>query len=236
MNHSVNQNNFLVGSIQQYVNTIHNVPINQQQSIPKMRSITKARSIVKSSEQTFYLINSFVNLIKIRCLFLDMPFFKHEQSTATEQNCYQLWSGVNYLTNQSNETTSTNTFKRNHSESSTLSTSPSSSNESTGCDHYQKKELPSVRAYTTYNNLSFLTKSNTTKLSVCCSFCKNNGEKEAIYTSHAMKNSKGKVTCPLLKIYKCPVCGMSGEDAHTITYCKKYKTMKRENMLNNMQQ
>jgi len=154
---------------------------------------------------------------------------------ATSQNCYQLWSGVSYFTSQTNETMMPgNGFKRNHSESSTLSTSPSSSNDSISSENFQRKELPSTKAYTTFNNLNFLTKPNT-KLSVCCSFCKNNGEKEAIYTSHAMKNPRGKVTCPLLKIYKCPVCGMSGEDAHTITYCKKYKVLKRENMLNNLQ-
>ncbi len=168
---------------------------------------------------------------------LDQPMnIEQRQISSTSQNCYQLWSGVNYLAGQSEQTATTqNMFKRNHSESSTLSTSPSSSNESTNGDYFQRKELPSTKAYTAFNSLNFLAKSNTSKLSVCCSFCKNNGEKEAIYTSHAMKNPKGKVTCPLLKIYKCPVCGMSGEDAHTITYCKKYKVLKRENMLNNLQ-
>ncbi|CAF0821174.1 unnamed protein product [Brachionus calyciflorus] len=66
---------------------------------------------------------------------------------------------------------------------------------------------------------------------ILCSFCKNNGEPEHIYRSHSIKNIHGRVTCPLLKEYKCPVCGESGENAHTITYCKKLKAQKRIQIL-----
>ncbi|XP_038046836.1 nanos homolog 1-like [Patiria miniata] len=53
----------------------------------------------------------------------------------------------------------------------------------------------------------------------CCVFCKNNGESEAVYTSHILKNSLDKVVCPRLRAYICPLCGTSGDEAHTIKYC-----------------
>jgi hypothetical protein len=66
---------------------------------------------------------------------------------------------------------------------------------------------------------------------ILCSFCKNNGEPEHIYRSHMIKDISGRVTCPLLKEYKCPACGESGENAHTITYCKKFKAQKRNEII-----
>ncbi|CAF0753264.1 unnamed protein product [Brachionus calyciflorus] len=66
---------------------------------------------------------------------------------------------------------------------------------------------------------------------ILCSFCKNNGEPEHIYRSHSIKDIRGRVTCPLLKEYQCPACGESGENAHTITYCKKIKAQKRTELL-----
>lgn len=74
---------------------------------------------------------------------------------------------------------------------------------------------------------------HTTKFT-CCSFCKNNGEPEQVYMSHPFKDVKGTVVCPILKNYQCPMCGESGEKAHTITYCKEYKNVKRNKILNNM--
>lgn len=66
---------------------------------------------------------------------------------------------------------------------------------------------------------------------IVCTFCKNNGEPEDIYRSHSIKDVRGRVTCPLLKEYVCPSCGESGENAHTITYCKKLKAQKRNELI-----
>lgn len=54
-----------------------------------------------------------------------------------------------------------------------------------------------------------------------CVFCKNNGETVAIYSSHVLKDEEGRVCCPILRKYTCPLCGVSGDNAHTIRYCPK---------------
>ena len=52
-----------------------------------------------------------------------------------------------------------------------------------------------------------------------CVFCKNNGEMESVYGSHVLKNEEGAIVCPILRAYTCPICGVSGDNAHTIKYC-----------------
>ena len=59
----------------------------------------------------------------------------------------------------------------------------------------------------------------TTKKPQVCVFCRNNGETESFYTSHYLKDADGKVTCPVLRAYTCPLCGANGDAAHTIKYC-----------------
>ncbi|KAJ8035609.1 Nanos-like 1 [Holothuria leucospilota] len=52
-----------------------------------------------------------------------------------------------------------------------------------------------------------------------CVFCRNNAESEEVYTSHTLKDSHQNITCPILRAYTCPICGASGDGAHTIKYC-----------------
>ncbi|XP_045536658.1 nanos homolog 3-like [Papilio machaon] len=52
-----------------------------------------------------------------------------------------------------------------------------------------------------------------------CVFCKNNGESTAWYRSHMIKDRKGRVVCPILRAFRCPICGASGSRAHTPKHC-----------------
>lgn len=53
-----------------------------------------------------------------------------------------------------------------------------------------------------------------------CNFCKHNGESKKVYTSHPLKRSDGIVACPILRHYVCPLCGATGDTAHTLKYCR----------------
>ncbi len=64
-----------------------------------------------------------------------------------------------------------------------------------------------------------------------CSFCKNNGEKEDIFNSHPLKDSLGKVVCPILREYVCPKCGESGDYAHTNKYCPETQRKHKEHKI-----
>lgn len=56
-----------------------------------------------------------------------------------------------------------------------------------------------------------------------CVFCKNNGEDEAFYLNHTLKDDYGRVRCPVLFKYTCPICGATGPVSHTIKYCPENK-------------
>ncbi|KAG7266132.1 hypothetical protein CRUP_016380 [Coryphaenoides rupestris] len=52
-----------------------------------------------------------------------------------------------------------------------------------------------------------------------CVFCRNNGAPEEVFASHVLKAADGRVLCPVLRAYTCPLCGANGDHAHTIKYC-----------------
>ncbi|XP_037341807.2 nanos homolog 1-like [Pungitius pungitius] len=52
-----------------------------------------------------------------------------------------------------------------------------------------------------------------------CVFCRNNGAPEEVYGTHILKTADGRVLCPILRAYTCPLCSANGDHAHTIKYC-----------------
>ena len=51
-----------------------------------------------------------------------------------------------------------------------------------------------------------------------CKVCKDSGEPESVYSTHFVKDNKGKPICPKLLALNCRSCGESG---HTVKFCKK---------------
>ncbi|KAA0196713.1 Nanos protein [Fasciolopsis buskii] len=52
-----------------------------------------------------------------------------------------------------------------------------------------------------------------------CAFCRNNGEPFEVYITHKVRDTSGRVTCPVLRLLSCPLCKSTGDSAHTIKYC-----------------
>ncbi|XP_029313948.1 nanos homolog 2-like [Cottoperca gobio] len=64
-----------------------------------------------------------------------------------------------------------------------------------------------------------------------CRFCKQNGESARVYRSHKLKSDDGKVICPILWNYTCPICEATGDHAHTRRYCPQAQRKEAARML-----
>lgn len=84
------------------------------------------------------------------------------------------------------------------------------------CDSNTSNETPTNSSGRVPPSVQLARKLNAKRL---CVFCKNNGEMESVYASHILKDDDGRVLCPILRAYTCPICGDSGDTAHTIKYC-----------------
>ena len=97
-------------------------------------------------------------------------------------------------------------------------------------------KFPTEEDYTTFGdtnhmnvgkeNLPMRRKGNLADNIKYCRFCQNNGEEEVVFLSHATKENNGTVICPILREYICPVCGQSGDKAHTVSYCPNIRRSK----------
>lgn len=63
-----------------------------------------------------------------------------------------------------------------------------------------------------------------------CVFCRNNGAPEEVYGTHILKTADGRVLCPILRAYTCPLCSANGDNAHTIKYCPLSKDQANQRM------
>jgi len=64
-----------------------------------------------------------------------------------------------------------------------------------------------------------------------CKFCKNNGESPDSYRSHVLRNpGTGQLICPVLRDHRCEVCGATGDDAHTKSYCPEAKKEQKKSL------
>ncbi|XP_062585115.1 nanos homolog 2-like [Saccostrea cucullata] len=58
-----------------------------------------------------------------------------------------------------------------------------------------------------------------TRAYIHCALCQKNGETREFYTTHLLKDNRGKIICPILRKYVCPTCGATGDNAHTLRHC-----------------
>ena len=99
------------------------------------------------------------------------------------------------------------------SSSSAESRSPSPTLESTNQNDFQmqyKLTLQRKRAILNQNQYS--------KVRFCI-FCQKSGKPIVTQKSHTLRDENGCVVCPFLRATVCPLCGATGDDAHTIKYC-----------------
>ena len=50
-----------------------------------------------------------------------------------------------------------------------------------------------------------------------------------------VKDAKGKVTCPILRNYICPLCNSTGDFAHTIKYCPNSTNVQKNSFNNSLE-
>ncbi|KAL5282306.1 NANOS1 family protein [Megaselia abdita] len=97
--------------------------------------------------------------------------------------------------------------------------------DSNGFDPIEDTSVPKSDVREEHNKYSFIDCKNKTRKMILkqnqpfCVFCENNNEPNSVVRSHSVKDFYGRVLCPKLRIYVCPICHVSGDYAHTIKYC-----------------
>ncbi|TRY71456.1 hypothetical protein DNTS_011728 [Danionella cerebrum] len=84
-----------------------------------------------------------------------------------------------------------------------------------------------VRSWSCGSSGAFSTSSSSSSSSrEGCGFCRQNGETIEVYQSHRLRGMDGRLICPVLRCYVCPICSATGDHAHTRQYCPRRKTAK----------
>lgn len=88
-----------------------------------------------------------------------------------------------------------------------------------------QQQQPSASQQTTISsNTNYSRSSNRRVVWNFCQFCQNNKESEEFYKSHTLRDTTGRVICPVLRAYNCPLCNNGGGDrAHTKSYCPQLR-------------
>lgn len=63
-----------------------------------------------------------------------------------------------------------------------------------------------------------------------CKFCYKNKEPAMLFRNHNFRRDDGILACPVLRKYKCPICGATDDKAHTAKYCPLNKSCLRAEM------
>ena len=50
----------------------------------------------------------------------------------------------------------------------------------------------------------------------------------SLYTNHRTRNAAGEIICPILMTHECEICGATGKQAHTRSYCPKAKIVREK--------
>lgn len=112
--------------------------------------------------------------------------------------------------------------------------SDSSSSSSSGClsPLAEQAEYPRSTPSPSLQNIMMKKTANKRAKPQVCVFCRNNGEDESVYATHALKNAEGNVTCPILHAYECPICRATGDQAHTLKYCPRNPNGQQQQQIN----
>jgi hypothetical protein len=92
------------------------------------------------------------------------------------------------------------------------------------CDVDFKQPVASItkrKPFAKVNSLKKVQKQEKVQRYGHCRFCENNQEPAHVYNNHNLRDNLGRLTCPRLRKYVCPICGAKGDNAHTVRYCNK---------------
>ena len=71
-------------------------------------------------------------------------------------------------------------------------------------------------------NIYSLQQQSILRLKLTVPIFQNNNESESVYTSHVLKDPNGRVVCPALYVYVCPICNNTGHQVSHTKFISSY--------------